>query len=173
MYLAMVILTLSLIVGCSTVKPTFITPSGGPVADHYYTLSSTEYPINTIFYYALGVVDKDVDGSIVPDLEYLKMFGTQTIVRKDYVGLYLSLYVDNPNELVYTAYKVIKKKVGLSYDPLEVSIGGPIGTSNKISRQFILHLPFEENVSDVEYTILLKVDGHEALQIGPFTYRLI
>jgi hypothetical protein len=172
MYLVMVMLTLTLIVGCSTVKTTFITPSGGPVADQYYVLTSTAYPIRATFFYVAMTSVKDIDGSDIPSIEYLDMRKEVKLIRGDYKELSLVVYMDNPEGLTLDFHRIVDKKIGKYHEPIELRMGGPVAKSNK-TRQFFFKLPYDEELTKADYTLIVEVDENEVFRIGPFTYNII
>jgi hypothetical protein len=143
----------------------------GREAPNVYTIKSLNAPIAVNLVCAVGIGERDVDGSTVSDPVYLMAFVPIEVRREKVQHVTFQMAVYNPQELTYQFLEqyVITYKNGDEIEGESVA-----GQSYLKSREFFRNLPIDEDIEKVIYRVILRTEnGDELLRAGDFIYRLL
>jgi hypothetical protein len=161
-----------LFVGCATTMNVELKDQTGRVMpDPHYVLHGIENPIQVLFFYTAYEEVSDVDGTVIGKPKFLDLLTHHDIFAEKTKRITLTIQVNNPNELEYSLYRLIKLQVGDARR--EVHFGDEINRSKLPQRQFVYSLPYSEDVRAADYLITLQVEGSGVMEIGTFRYNLI
>lgn len=168
-----ILITLLLVIGCSTIHTNLIDPTGRILPDPSYTLQVIGNPLYITFYYAAHKDVKDVDGTHIFNPVYLDFLKFHDINRNEFKGITLTIEVNNPTGLEYSLYEKITMKTGGNVNWIEVQKGGEVNRSNLPYRQFVYKLPYGKNFRIVDHLVTINLGNQKDIaRIGNFRYTL-
>lgn len=172
-YVTLLIALVITLVGCTTIEHNLVDPTGRKIPDPSYILAVLDTDILIVFYYASYDETVDLDGSSIPNPDYLDFLKFHDFSRKKTKAVTLTIEVRNPQGLEYSMYQemelVIRKD---SVNTMKMQVGGEMYKSNLPYRQFVFKLPLREDVRTVDNLVKLYVGKHEVARIGNFRYNL-
>jgi len=157
--------------GCATMKTQFVDQAGRAMPEPHYALKVVGQPMYVTFYYTAFETITDLDGSEIAKPAFFPFMKTHDIFAEKYQSLTLTIEVNNPTSIEYSLYERKDMKVGKA--KTEMQTGGEIKRSNLEYRQFVIQLPYGEEVRFVDHLIILQIDEKDVMQIGSFRYNLI
>lgn len=161
------------LIGCSTVQTNWVDESGKTIPDPHYTLNPIGTKMVVTFFYATVSERKDIDGTSILSFQYLDMMKKHNFCLTKYENLCLIIQVYNPEQLNYSLNENMNMKVGKSFNSSSMQMCGKRRASILPYRSFVYNLPFEEDIVEVDHSVILKVDDQEVMHIGTFHYHLI
>ena len=168
------LMAMMFLVGCATVRPQFVDPTGRKLPNPSYTLQVIGDPMHIIFYYASFEEVKDVDGTMISKPTYQSFLKHHDFYANKVKAVTLVIEVNNPNETEYSLYETVDVKIRKGQtNTTEVQMGGEVNSSILPYRQFVYPLPFGENIREVDHHVSFYVNNMEVARIGPFRYNLI
>jgi hypothetical protein len=158
-----------LIVGCATtIKSTYVDPTGRQLPVPHYVLQSTSDKMQATFYYALLKGKKDLDGTTIRIPTYLPLKEQEIQFEKNNI-LELTIELLNMNQsryVLWETYRIVYENNHVSY------CGKRLATTNFNYRKFECLLPYSKDIKKVEYKIEIQSKGLTVMTIGNFQYVL-
>lgn len=163
------IMLLSVVVGCATtIKPTYVDPTGRQMPVPHYVLQSTSTKIQAMFYYTLWNGKKDLDGTLIETPTYLPMKPQEIQFQKNKL-LALTIEILNPNKseyVLWATYEVVYENNSKSLH------GQKLAMSNLNYRAHSIALPYSSTIKVVDYKVEILCKGQPVILIGNFHYVL-
>ncbi len=172
--ISLLILLILLVTGCASMpdQVNMMDVTGRPMpTPHYVVGDARGYGINVVFFYSLLSGTRDLDGTVQPNIRYVKMHGDYVFRKRDFYDVVLTLQVHNPKRIKYSLWERTAVRTQSGDD---VDRGGRIAISDLPYREFAFHLPFtEENIDAVNHGIAMISDAGETLMyFGSFKYQV-
>ena len=157
--------------GCATTQTRFVDQTGRVLPEPHYGLRVVGEPMYVTFYYTAFETINDLDGSKIAKPKFFGFMETHDIFAEKYQSITLTIEVNNPTQIEYSLYE--RRMMEIGSPRVQAQTGGEIKRSNLEYRQFVIPLPYGEDIRSVDHLIILRIDDQDVMQIGSFRYNLI
>jgi hypothetical protein len=149
-----------------------VKPDGSPFPDPFYVIQTVDRrtPVRLSFFYSSIKAVKDLDGRVVPEVQFLDRNTHHLFLSEDEQSVKLVARILNPRNIKYKVFcrRSVRFHGGGTMDSMTL-----VAYSDMKYREFIRELPTNEEVKEVTYSFeVTDFAENPLLRTGQFHYYI-